>query len=1548
MQEHLRSIGRYAFSGCDGLLSLVLNEGLQTISNNAFSDCDNLKAVELPSSVETMGENVFDGCSKLTIYCYSGTPAHMVCESEGYNIYLLDAHEHEYTATVETAPTCIRGGSQILTCSICGYYYVEILEALGHDYTESVVAPACEEEGYTLHECARCGDSYQDTFVPAVGHAYGDWETVKEATCTTDGSQKRVCKVCGKEDIQAIAALGHKYEEVVIPPTCTGQGCTVHTCSVCNDSYGDHYVNALGHSFGEWTVTKEATVLECGTRTRTCSVCSKEETEEIDKVTVDVENDTQYGLANFTVLDAMSLKPVSGASIFITTEKDGEATLITNELGRVSQVLPVGQWTAAVYADGYLVRNVKITVEAGKQDIPPIGISDKPFVDANITTKEMTYEEMIEAGINVWDSENKHYYEYKVEIIFHETLDILSFVSYGDGEGNIISTVSNSTNTSRTVHALSHDGDTVEAEPVTIVYSEEYGTYISDRSTFANAVWSPMIGDTIDFENNGYYFEGYGIPSTLTMTTNQAFQDDGWTYNADSGRLSMTVGERTHYLTFMDGEFCTVSDRSDSIDINLFERISAEGYPTNTDYVYVPADTFEAGKQYLLVQVNSVGINTREALSHDADLPDHETVTIHGDEVYGDYIADSALYENAVWLSSEANADGLKIVNNHYFAQVDDDILQYMPLANDAGWTLDGGHLTTTIGDETFYLRYAGGDYSVTSSEAYAGNVTIFEKTTATDLVSGSGQTDTKTIYRSVSTFEAGKEYIIVGSSRNPSSGGGGGGTRGEYSGTNGGFQGTLSNGTSVTVYPVSEKFYLIIYGEVSWLKEMFDVEMLILNNSSTDTIENCVAELILPEGLSLATMVEGEQSAVQTVDYIPHNGSHSLHWYVRGDQEGVYNITATLSGTMMPFEEDFYYEYVADSPIKVYAGSAMKMTIHIPEAAYKGVDYVVKFELENVSHKVLYDVTHSITGWEQGKITYYSDGSVVREVYGSGGPLGSKGADAFYPGDKIVMEVSFDILFESTIMKNLMQSVNQAEQLYESYQAIETALDLMTALTSFCSSASSSLDIVIKSGKLTDGKKLQAAEALGDAFDKLFAEFEKGDSKAIKLANSVQSGEIYQALKSCIDTDGCEAFLAAEAAVDILGIADKIEASLSGEEDSFNAFDSLRTMVSNLPIRFVVESVMVSTIGDSTTTIPYTIELTQVGSPYMGVDNWGKYIYSLMITSMGKMSSPIYAQIFGAPDDLTGYDDAVAYVKQVESQIAAYSVHKGANTKFEAWIERASTAKAGAAAYAFRSSDGGFLLETENETAAYVDGKLTFTGNAVLEVTALSGEDGVLCIKDDEGNVKRIEIDVVEAHTCHSDTWHVELAPTEEYDGYRAKYCDICGDTIAVDLLTACSEHSFGEWIVEQEPTEESMGIQYRECQNCGARETGYLPATEEPGSDIVSVDIEWGAMNYTYMDGTWNTSTHSYDGGGWSDGDSGYVKVVNSGTVDATAGFTFASDREEISGSFTDGTTAITDPVDVAVGQSQTAFLLLSGKPTEELSQAKIGTVTVRIGGE
>lgn len=126
------------------------------------------------------------------------------------------------------------------------------------------------------------------------------------------------------------------------------------------------------------------------------------------------------------------------------------------------------------------------------------------------------------------------------------------------------------------------------------------------------------------------------------------------------------------------------------------------------------------------------------------------------------------------------------------------------------------------------------------------------------------------------------------------------------------------------------------------------------------------------------------------------------------------------------------------------------------------------------------------------------------------------------------------------------------------------------------------------------------------------------------------------------------------------------------------------------------------------------------------------------------------------------------------------------------------------------------------------------------------------------------------------------------------------------------------------------------------------YVPADKTPDPDVVSVDIEWGAMDYIYTDGDWNTSTHSYENGGWDDGGSGYVRISNTGSIDTTAEFSFIPESDWISGSFTDGVNAITDPVNIAAGGSQKAYLQLSGKPSDELENEKIGSVTVKIGGE
>ena len=72
----------------------------------------------------------------------------------------------------------------------------------------------------------------------------------------------------------------YTYTDTVVPPTCTEQGYTLHTCNEdASKSYKDNYIDALGHDYGDGVVTTPATCTESGVKTYTCSRCGDTTTE---------------------------------------------------------------------------------------------------------------------------------------------------------------------------------------------------------------------------------------------------------------------------------------------------------------------------------------------------------------------------------------------------------------------------------------------------------------------------------------------------------------------------------------------------------------------------------------------------------------------------------------------------------------------------------------------------------------------------------------------------------------------------------------------------------------------------------------------------------------------------------------------------------------------------------------------------------------------------------------------------------------------------------------------------------------------------------------------------------------------------------------------------------------------------------------------------------------------------------------------------------------------------------------------------------------------
>ena len=91
--------------------------------------------------------------------------------------------------------------------SSSSYASFRCVEAHEHSYTAVVTPPTCTEKGYTTHTCS-CGDSYVDTYVDALGHAWDSGTVTKQPTATETGVRTYTCTRCHETKTETIPAGG--------------------------------------------------------------------------------------------------------------------------------------------------------------------------------------------------------------------------------------------------------------------------------------------------------------------------------------------------------------------------------------------------------------------------------------------------------------------------------------------------------------------------------------------------------------------------------------------------------------------------------------------------------------------------------------------------------------------------------------------------------------------------------------------------------------------------------------------------------------------------------------------------------------------------------------------------------------------------------------------------------------------------------------------------------------------------------------------------------------------------------------------------------------------------------------------------------------------------------------------------------------------------------------------------------------------------------------------------------------------------------------------
>ena len=147
--------------------------------------------------------------------------------------------------------------------------------------------------------------------------------------------------------------------------------------------------------------------------------------------------------------------------------------------------------------------------------------------------------------------------------------------------------------------------------------------------------------------------------------------------------------------------------------------------------------------------------------------------------------------------------------------------------------------------------------------------------------------------------------------------------TRVYGSGGSGGSSGGSGGDYYVGLTEVEGKKVVTIYRSVSYLKKMYDIELQVTNNAEAGygfDIVQSTATLNLPSGLSLLKISRPQYltTEIGTDGVLKAQSTETTHWYIKADQPGDYELSATFNGTLLPFNAPVKAVIKADQPLNV------------------------------------------------------------------------------------------------------------------------------------------------------------------------------------------------------------------------------------------------------------------------------------------------------------------------------------------------------------------------------------------------------------------------------------------------------------------------------------------------------------------------------------------------------------------------------------------------------------------------------------------------------
>ncbi len=254
-----------------------------------------------------------DGGTKVGTNSPSFTPDTSAEGTYYYYCVITNTNGEAYypTATAKTGAACIK---------VTKAHSHTPIPVMGREAT-------CTEAGSKAYYTCTCGMSFEDEactkaiadvdtwrIIPVLGHSFGAWETVTEATCAKTGTEKRICSRCKEEETREIAMKAHTWSDSYLGENADPEK-HYHVCEACGtrDNGAAHIWNVdaateqsdkhctvcgyvaeaqIGHTHqGTLVAGKDATCTETGSKAYyTCACGMSFEDEECTRAITDLNS----------------------------------------------------------------------------------------------------------------------------------------------------------------------------------------------------------------------------------------------------------------------------------------------------------------------------------------------------------------------------------------------------------------------------------------------------------------------------------------------------------------------------------------------------------------------------------------------------------------------------------------------------------------------------------------------------------------------------------------------------------------------------------------------------------------------------------------------------------------------------------------------------------------------------------------------------------------------------------------------------------------------------------------------------------------------------------------------------------------------------------------------------------------------------------------------------------------------------------------------------------------------------------------------------------